>query len=60
MHYCRCGEKVIEVSSEEFMKDVSKYASMVKDNVAVRVVSDSGATMTVMAPSSPKCEKCQD
>jgi hypothetical protein len=62
MRYCRCDEKTIEVDSEEFRKDPSKYLSQVKDNTAVRVVvKESGlriAVMTVAAPAALHCPKC--
>lgn len=62
MHYCRCDEKVIEVDSEDFRKDASKYLSQVKDNTIVRVVSKENglriAIMTVTAPAMLNCEKC--
>ena len=58
MHFCRCNEKVIEVTSAEYMKDVSKYSSMVKGNTYVRVISDSGCKMTISAPAISNCKKC--
>jgi hypothetical protein len=61
MGYCRCDEKVIEVSSEEFSKNPKEYMDQVKDNTVVRVVSGSGlkiSIMTVCAPAPLHCDRC--
>lgn len=57
--WCTCPHTVIEISSEEFMTDVSKYQNMVTDRTSVRVVSKGGCIMTIMGMAKSDCADCK-